>query len=312
MCVQDDDPQQRARVGADMGNALGMWIRHVLSAPATSGGAGLQQNKMTAGEDPATSGGAGLQQDMDSTARFRAALAGWRAKETEEQSALKAAARSRRKRMQAMNADEKAQELRRRLQQIWNDEETDDENDETSNEKNGERGNGPPATIFPLGRGMGLSEHENKMTYRASPQPSGSVLSIRLYMCDTWSTARGTLLSSLSLPLCPPPSLGSVHKVQLAALVATLVAERHAVARTELAVVAVAQVAAAVVVRRWERCVLEVLLLLLLLLLHVHLLPAVLLHQNISQPEHLRELDVAGRRGLANVRDGRCSASTSH
>ena len=35
MCVQDDNTQQRARVGADMGNALGMWIRHVLAAVAT-------------------------------------------------------------------------------------------------------------------------------------------------------------------------------------------------------------------------------------------------------------------------------------
>eukprot|EP01047_Picozoa_sp_COSAG01_P011764 COSAG01_NODE_518_length_16019_cov_9.486809_4_plen_246_part_00 len=46
------------------------------SAPATSGGAGLQQDKMAAGEDPALLGGAGLQQEEMAAREDPATLGG--------------------------------------------------------------------------------------------------------------------------------------------------------------------------------------------------------------------------------------------
>jgi hypothetical protein len=190
------------------------------SAPAISGGAGLQQDKMAAGEDPATLGGAGLQQEEMAAGEDPATLGGAGLQQVKKSWTMASAMAEFERELDAICDDGGASSSEGKHNECSNkppatqfplgdmgpvecetDEtyrelplpngggnqitkstnqtiavalaEFDDENDETSKEKNGERGNGPPATIIPLGRGTGLGENHQEKTYRASAPPNG-------------------------------------------------------------------------------------------------------------------------------------------
>jgi hypothetical protein len=139
------------------------------SAPATSGGARLQQDKMAAGEDPATIGGAGLQQEEMASGEDPATCGAATRHGELEQTAGGTPTTSGGAGLQGRSwtVASAMAEFERELEAICGGGGV-----SPGEEKQSERGNEPPVAI-PLDRGTGPSERDQEKTYRASSQPNG-------------------------------------------------------------------------------------------------------------------------------------------